>query len=150
MTNKEKKAIRKEYWSNDQRLYITTMEQMDPEGENDFLTVYTYDKKNKKYGTWLFDIRNWNSFREYYKNSKGQLTNTYGTETITSTPKYMEKMVTLTTFKSITVQDILTTVREVLKKEDMWLIFNVVYLTELEIEKIERKPLIFDEKYLIF
>ena len=136
LQERKKKNIMKEYERNHQCLYITTMEVM--EGIcDDYITVYSYDKKNKKFGTWLFDIRNLKSFQTWDRTLDGRTIITSGANEIAYTPKYIDDIITLQTYKNITVEDILLSTKTLFRREDMYLLFNIKFLDEKEIEKIE-------------
>jgi len=59
------KQIHKQYWDNDQRLYISSIEVMNYEGrsENGPLSIYSLNTK-KEFDIYLFDVRNYNAFYE--------------------------------------------------------------------------------------
>lgn len=108
--NKLAKKVDQFYWKNGQHLIVDTWEVMEG-GERDCcFDVILYNKEDDIF---LFTIQNYNIFKDfdlinksYFKDKKWRPIYTWDGVRVSCTPLYLDRVITLKTFKPITKQDI--------------------------------------------
>ena len=137
-----KKVIEKNYWKNNQRLYVTTDCIFDK--KNDYhADISLTDKEGKEYGRFLFEIMTLDCFSDYdYQGGVRFYTkkqNWYEIDTINQasyTPFYINRIFTLKKFGNITEKDIYNCTKYFMHKIlDVFLIFNM----EVKMQYKEKK-----------
>ena len=128
--NKLKKIIEKEYYKNDQRLYITVDEVMNGKDHN--LDVELCDKDGKQI-QYLFEITNYNIFYEqeirsfYFKDTyvgKGYWDGCRASYM----PLYLDRVFYLKKFETITPEDIINCMKYFIREiADLYFVWNVEF-----------------------
>ena len=128
------KILSKEYYKNSQQLYITSAEIRNK--KTDYcLDIILTDKKEEKFGKYLFMIQN----LQFFYNSEIQGVYSYfqenkyvdilDTKAIVSTPLYINKVFTLKKWKNITKKDIYNCTKYFIKEIlDFYWIWNIKVL----------------------
>jgi len=142
-----RKQLSKEYWRQGQHLYIASIEVMDE--RNSCLSIYTFDKTKREFGTYLFDIQNYNNFFGLERHPNGEFYQPFDVDRASCAVGYLDKVYTLPTFKNITEEDIEKKARIFVNKELDCFFFNFEFLNHLAIEKLQKPKLIYDERYFI-
>jgi len=129
--NKLKKIIEKEYYKNDQRLYISVAEVMN--GKDHDLDVVLCNKEGEEI-KYLFEITNYNIFYEqetrhfYFKDDMYIGKEHWDGCKASYMPLYLDRVFYLKKFETITPDDIVNATRYFLKEIlDMYFVFNVEF-----------------------
>lgn len=146
------KTIDKYYFSNHQHLEVDTWEMMEGNGRDCMFDVHLCDKKD----TYLFTIQNYNGlinadhvFSNYFPTYRHVFSEKWDGVKASYIPLYMDRTVTLKTFKDITKEDIINATRYFLHEVlDARVYFNMDFKKAKEEIEIGNDSFFNGEKFI--